>query len=202
MVKARPLFAIDVMLGVLAVLFHPSADQTVKAVLLLYVGLCIVRPTPIFRFLFLLLGTGGLQVLAALGLGPGFYPETDFAAFLLAGILWAVLPSGFPRQRRGAAYIVGLGALGFAAVSLGYLFLWLLDRLVLPLGRLFFLELSNIYRGLHLGAVGAVAIVVFLALWSLVTTWTRRGRGKSLIYADGYLACRRQLSALSKRWQC
>ena len=200
MVKPRPVPAIDAALGLVAVLSHPTPSEPVRAVLLAFAVLCVVVPRPSLRFFMLILGTGGLQGLATLGLGAGFYPETDFAPFLVAGVLWAVLASGFPRHRRGAAYVVGLGALGFAAVSMGYLSLWFLDRLVIPLGQLFLLELSDRYRGLHLAAVGGTAVVLFLVLWSVFTTRARRGSEKPLTFADGYLACRRELSFLGKRW--
>lgn len=202
MVKDRPPLVLDAVLGVLAAAAHPSPSEKVRAALLAYVTICIAFPKPAVRFVLIPVATGGLKAISALGFATSYLSETDFALFLLASVLWAVLPSGFSGKRRGAVYVVGMGTLGFAALPLGFLFLWLLDRIVPPLGPLFIIELGNAYRRIHLAAVAIGAIAFFLLLWGVAWAWRRRGSAKVLAYADGYLACRRELTALSRRWKC
>ena len=144
----------------------------------------------------------GFRIMAYLGGTLGSNMEMDYFLFVLTAILWAAVPSAWAGKQRGTAYVVGLATIGFASVAFGFLFLWLLDRIVPPLGPLFLLHFGAISTRSHLAAVGAGAIAFFLLLWRSINSWARRGSDKAVIYADGYLACRRELKSLSRKWQC
>ena len=203
MVRGRPLLAVELAAGALTVLLHPCHTNTlVLALLAGHVAYCTIAPRPGIRFLLPLAGTAGVKALAALGKVTGNAAELDYFPFLLVGTMWALSAAGTPGQKRGSAYLVGVMLVGFAAASLGFLALWLLDDTVPPLAPLLGVRIGTRFSRLHLAAVGTAASALFLVLWNVFATRARAGSEKVLAYTDGYLACRRDLSRLSRRWSC
>ena len=87
----RPVLVVDIVLGMLSVLLHPSLSREFKAALAIYAAFCIVSPRPVYRYLFPLLGTAGLKALSALGTTLGSNMEADYFLFILTAILWAAV---------------------------------------------------------------------------------------------------------------
>ena len=181
--------------GVLAVLVHPSDDARFTALLAAYVALGSFAGSPVLAYLLPIAGAAGFELYCMATLTTRFNNEIDFAAFILAAVAWAaLLGAGRAATPRRASLSAAFGA-GATAAAFG--FMLATDRLVAFYAP--FSRRDAFADPLHLTQLALCAIVLFLGVWAAVSLGRRRRGDKLLAYAEGYVACRRELERLGKR---
>ncbi len=180
----------DLLLALVVVALHPSAVASYRAFMTLCALTAVVLPVPLLRFVLLAFGAAQARTTPAL------------LPFFLAGAFW-VLVGTMPRgARRTPALWVSLAALSVSACTAAFLSFSLLDQLAPPLGRIFHLAIFDYYSRVHLSAVAAVGLATALLVqWAVQAVGFRHGR-RLLAYLEVYLACKRQLRMLGKKWRC
>lgn len=203
MVKFKPMQMVDMLFGGFVLLTYPNHALPLMAVLMACIfGLCIFH-RPVFRFLLPVLAIFLDHLMAHVSRGlmrSGL--ETDYFFFIFAALIWAAAPHGLAMASQSGRRITLIAMTAFSATLSGFFLFWLFDRLLPRLERMANLPAIRLTSPGHLAAVGIGSVLLAFGGICLVRLFTRKKPARLLAYTYGYLACKKDLIRLVRKWTC